>query len=118
MIAIHDDLIELNTQASPKHSGDKREAMLRGEAKLIGNSILDSVGWISSLWVLPAAAFSLIIYPGVGGRTKKYDILKNHPITAEDLQACAKSQKFVPDILFLRMGFTVGYVDLSEEKRN
>jgi kynurenine formamidase len=53
-------------------------------------------------------------------QNKKYDILKNHAITAEDLQACAKAQNVMPregDILFVRTGFRVGYEALNAEEK-
>jgi hypothetical protein len=50
-IAIHDDLIELNTQVSPRHFRGVRNVELYDEAKLISYSVLDSVGWTPSCWI-------------------------------------------------------------------
>jgi hypothetical protein len=53
-------------------------------------------------------------------QNETYDLMANHAITAEDLQACAKSQKVTfrtGDILFVRSGFSVGYAALGEEEK-
>jgi hypothetical protein len=56
-IAIHDDLIELNTQVSLRLFRNMRKAGLNWEAKLMSNSVLDSVGWIPSRWVSEVGSF-------------------------------------------------------------
>jgi len=128
-IAIHDDAVEMNTQCSTqwdgfRHVGYRESGLFYNgttKEKISGEKATPVLGTHS--WCdkgIAGRGILLDYLRWAQSQNKHYDILKNHAITAEDLQACAKAQNVVPregDILFLRTGFKVGYEALSKEER-
>lgn len=77
------------------------------------------VAWVSSGGIVGRGVL-LDYFRWSESQNRSYDPMRNHAITADDLQACADAQNVAikaGDILFVRSGFTVGYAGLSEEEK-
>jgi len=124
--AVYDDEIHLNTQISSQWDGLRHYGYQ--DLNLFYNGV--TTDEINSSAKLGIQAWCK---EGIAGRgvlvdylrwsqanNKPYELMSDHAVTAEKLQACIKSQNVTlreGDILLIRTGFIAGYQELTEEAK-
>jgi len=124
---VHDDVIQMNTQISTQWDGFRHYGYQK--LRIFYNGVtVDEVSGPSPTTKLGVHAWCK---QGIVGRGvlldyyrwsqslgRSYELIGNHEITAEDLEACAKAQQVElkqGDILLLRAGWKIGFDALSDE---
>ncbi|KAH4089129.1 hypothetical protein HBH70_026490 [Parastagonospora nodorum] len=141
---VHDDCVSFNTQISTqwdgfRHYGYQKERIFYGGVKteeISGPGISNETGeraWYQGPSMTPRLGIHHWCRQGIMGRGvlldylrwaqangKGYDLMGDHAISVDDLQACADAENVelrIGDILFVRSGWTVGYTALTEDEK-
>lgn len=125
--AVFDDEITMNTQISTQWDGlrhygyQKLNKFYNGATAEEINASPSRLGL--QAWCKEGIAGRGVLLDYLGWRKsehKKFDLMSDHEITAEDLKKCAKFQNITlkeGDILLIRSGFTAGYSALTDEEK-